>query len=86
MAISRNLVGRESVAWVQIPPSPPKKGCPLVGQSFFASVGALRNLVAHRAAWGKRCRRHLSAQSIDYATNRPRSQSACAVHLRLYKI
>ena len=25
MAISRNLVGRESVAWVQIPPSPPEK-------------------------------------------------------------
>ena len=26
MAISRNLVGRESVAWVQIPPSPPSTG------------------------------------------------------------
>ena len=44
--VTRNLVGRESVAWVQIPPSPPKKDCPLVGQSFFAGEGACRNHVA----------------------------------------
>ena len=36
--MARNLVGRESVAWVQIPPSPPKKDCPPVGQSFFAGI------------------------------------------------
>ena len=38
MAISRNLVGRESVAWVQIPPSPPRNGCPLIVGGSFSSI------------------------------------------------
>ena len=70
--VTRNLVGRESVAWVQIPPSPPEKAptelrvrsglFPFWRRGCFAKSRSRK-----AAAWGKRCRRHLSAQVADLA-------------------
>ena len=42
MAISRNLVGRESVAWVQIPPSPPEKSTHLSTKTMCAFFNEIR--------------------------------------------
>ena len=36
--VTRNLVGRESVAWVQIPPSPPTKRAEPRGSALFMLI------------------------------------------------
>ena len=79
MAISRNLVGRESVAWVQIPPSPPEKPQPNLafGRGFFHSgvEGALRNHVAAKRRRGKVAQPPSSASRRLGATNRRNAPS-----------
>ena len=40
--VTRNLVGRESVAWVQIPPSPPEKSTHLSTKTMCAFFNEIR--------------------------------------------